>query len=572
MYEIKPYKNEKPLQRWQLYKQHNAALMSEFALYKSIYSDIRDYLAPRTARFDGEKVNDPTRQDLKIINSHPRLAVRTLSAGMQSGVTSPLRPWFKLGFADPDLADRQNVKEWVFAVESLMRDVFSRSNVYDRLKSNYGTMGIYGTGGFFLDGDDEDLIRAFDFPAGTFRMAVSYSNRPDTMFRDVSFTTINMIKKFGARCPDIVKMAYDRGDYYTRYPLIHVTEPNDQYTPASALSQRKKFASVWFDPSKDGEESILKYSGYDYNPFMGGRWDLLGEDTYGIGCGEFSLGDAKQIQLMEKRKLQGIDKNVNPTMVADASLRGQRTSLLPGDTTYVNGLIATGNAGYRAAYEVNPYIAELREEIQNVGSRIDEAFYKNLFLTVLELGDQPNITATQINALREEKLQQLGPVLERLNDELLNPLIDATFFKLQENGMLPPAPEEIQGLPLKVEYISILAQAQKAMGIGNIERFIGFVGNLTAFEPQARHKLDAFEAIDVYADYTSIPPKLLRSNEDATAQQQGEAQAMQQQQLLEQIQPMSQAVKNFSDVSQTANIPALQDSVNAATGGATSVR
>lgn len=533
-----------------MYKAHDVALKNEFNPYLSLFTDIRDFLAPRTARLEGERANDPTRQDLKIIHSGPRFAVRTLPAGMQSGVTSPMRPWFRLGLPDTDLQDFQPVKEWLFAVESIMRQYMSRSNVYDRLKSTYGTMGTYGTSCFFLDEDDEDVFRGYDFPIGSFRIATSESNRVNTMFRDVSMSTIQMIRKFKDKTPDRVKLAYDRGDYYERFNVTHIVEPNENYDVNSMLSNRKKHASVWCDMSLDADKMILKYSGYDYNPMFGIRWDLIGEDAYGIGCGEFAIGDGKQIQLMEKRKLQGIDKNVNPTMVADASLRNQRTSMLPGDTTYVNGLIATGNQGYKPAYQVNPYINELREEIAGVSERIDEAFYKNLFLTVIELGDQPNITATQINAMREEKLLLLGPVLERLNDELLDPMIDAVFSILSANGMLPPAPEEIQGMPLRVEYISVLAQAQKAMGIGNIERFVGFVGNMSMLDPGARHKLNSDEAIDAYADAVAVPPKLLRSNEEVEGMRQRDAQAAQAQQMAENAQPVSAALNTAADAAQ----------------------
>jgi len=284
---------------------------------------------------------------------------------------------------------------------------------------------------------------------------------------------------------------------------------------------------------------------------MAPRWDVLGEDVYGYGCGEIALGSAKALQLMEKRKLQGIDKNVNPPMVGDASLRNQRTTILPGETTYVSGLI-TGKQGFTPAYQVNPYLAELKEEIQRVEMMIDEAFYKNLFLMIAEVGDQPNITATQINTMREEKMLMLGPVLERLNDELLDPLIDRVFNIMLKRGMLPPPPKEIQGMPLRVEYISVLAQAQKAMGIGNIERFVGFVGNLAALQaqagkaPTAFDKLDFDQTIDEYADGVSVPPTIVRSDDVVAEMRQAEQQQMQQAQQLQIAQQGAQAAKDLS--------------------------
>lgn len=528
-----------------IYKSKNVALDSVRSEMIPTWTDIRNYLAPRTARFPGEKANSGARQDLNIINTAPRIAVRTLPAGMQSGVTSPMRPWFRLGTPDADLQEFGPVKEWLFMVERLMRDVFARSNVYDRLKACYSTLGNYGTAAIGIDEDKDDMIRASDFPIGSFKIITSASNRVHTMYRDVSMNCEQMIEKFADGdmkkakdiLPDVVMTNYDNGNYDFMYPLVHIMEPNRNFVINSALSKFKKYASVWFDSSRQGRESILGYAGYDDIPFMAPRWDVLGEDCFGTGCGEIALGDAKQLQLTEKRKLQGIDKNANPPKIADASMRNQRISSMPGDTTYVNGLI-TGRPGVQPMYQVNPYINEYKEEIAKISSRIDEAYYKNLFLMVTEMADQPNITATQINTMREEKLLMLGPVLERLNDELLDPLINRTFNLMFKNGMLPPPPKEIQGQPLRVEYISVLAQAQKAMGIGNIERFVGFVGNLaqmqaaTGGRPDVLDKLNLDETIDAYGDGVAVPPKIIRGAEAVDEIRAAQAKMQQQQQAL----------------------------------------
>jgi len=542
-----------------IYKARYASLTNELDSFIPLYTDIRNFLAPRTARFKGEMLNRGERQDLNILDISPRLAVRTLAAGLQSGVTSPLRPWFRLGTPDPALQEYAPVKLWLHTVEMLMREVMNRSNIYDRLKSTYGILGTYGTGAIGIDEDDEDVIRGTDFATGSFMIATSAAGRVNTLYRDVLLTSSQMIGKFAQGdmkrakeiLPSTVINNYANGNYEAKYPLVHIVEPNRNHRDGSALSKFKRFSSVWYDCARQGKESIYMLSGYDDIPIMAPRWDVLGEDVYGYGCGEIALGSAKALQLMEKRKLQGIDKNVNPPMVGDASLRNQRTTILPGETTYVSGLI-TGKQGFTPAYQVNPYLAELKEEIQRVEMMIDEAFYKNLFLMIAEVGDQPNITATQINTMREEKMLMLGPVLERLNDELLDPLIDRVFNIMLKRGMLPPPPKEIQGMPLRVEYISVLAQAQKAMGIGNIERFVGFVGNLAALQaqagkaPTAFDKLDFDQTIDEYADGVSVPPTIVRSDDVVAEMRQAEQQQMQQAQQLQIAQQGAQAAKDLS--------------------------
>jgi hypothetical protein len=536
-----------------------ASMRNELNNMIPIYKDIRNFIAPRTARFEGEQLNDGTRQDLDMINSNPRDAVRVMAYGLQSGVTSPMRPWFTLGLPDPELQEYDAVKDWLYLVEKRMRDVFARSNIYDKLQSTYRTLGTYGTACFGIDEDDDGVLRAYDYPIGTFMVANDATGRTNVMYRDVWFTAIQMYEKFKdtieggeANLPQGVLQAKENGNYSQQFHVVHIVEPNKNYKKGSALSKHKKYASVYWLPGKNGNEAVLSYKGYDFKPFMAPRWDLIGEDVYGYGCGELALGDSKQMQLMEKRKLQGIDKNTHPTMLADASMRNQRTSSLPGDTVYVSGLIS-GNPGYRKAYDTNPYIGELREEIANVNERIDRAFFKNLFMMVSEFADQPNITATQINTMREEKLLMLGPVLERLNEELLDPLISITFDIMMEAGMIPEPPEEIQGMNLKIEYISILAQAQKALKVGNIERFVGFIGNYAAQkqDPSVWDKVNDDETIDEYAEGVGIPATMLNSQEKTEAIRAQRAEEMAQARAMEQMQMSVDSAKKLSETKMT---------------------
>ena len=72
----------------------------------------------------------------------------------------------------------------------------------------------------------------------------------------------------------------------------------------------------------------------------------------------------------------------------------------------------------------------------------------------------------------EEKLLMIGPVLERLHHEMLSPLIELTFARMVSAGIVPPAPEELHGRQLNVEFVSVLAQAQRAVATNSIDRFV----------------------------------------------------------------------------------------------------
>jgi hypothetical protein len=123
----------------------------------------------------------------------------------------------------------------------------------------------------------------------------------------------------------------------------------------------------------------------------------------------------------------------------------------------------------------------------------------------------------EIGSRNEEKLTQLGPVIERVNSEKLQVAIDRTFGIMMRKGMFPPAPNKLAGKPVKVDFVSILAQMQRMVGVSQIERTVSFIGNLAASFPEAGDRLDVDAAIEDYADRAGSPPKMVRSIEDAKA-------------------------------------------------------
>lgn len=541
------------------HRERMKALSQDFSTYKHTAKDIRDFIAPRTAKFEDENIRTRNyeREDQYIINTVSRLALRVLASGMMSGVTSPARPWFRLGTPDPDLMEYQPVKEWLYDCERRMFHLFGRSNLYNQLPGTYRQLGAYSNGSLVLLEDDEKIIRAQNLPFGSYFMAAGHTGRIDTNYRIISMTVRQIACAYcktgeggrydTSKLSPMLQTLVANEKWETLVAIGHAVEPNPDYRPGSPFQEAKRFIAIYFEI--DGNcEHVLKVEGFDENPVFSPRWDVNGDDVYGSGGpGDIALGDCKAIQLEERRKYQALDQLVDPTIVADASLRGQTIRAMPGGRIFANGL-ATGNQGARPLFQIDPHLGELGADIQMVEMRIKEGFYYNLFLLVSQIGDQPNITATQINTMREEKLLMLAPVLERLSSELLDPLIDRAFNIGVRRGFFDTEhiPEELMGMPLQVEYISILSQAQKALGIGALERFVQFSGSLAQVRPDVLDKIDLDQAIDEYGIMSGISPRVIVPDEKVGEIRQQRMKMQQAQQMAEQARNVTGAVKDLA--------------------------
>ncbi len=541
--------------------QRMAQLKNERARgWETNWRDLSDFIEPRTGRWNLSDANEGQRRDQKIINSTATYSARVLEAGMMSGITSPGRPWFKFATPDPGLMEFGPVKIWMHQAEIAMREVFVKSNLYNVLPTTYGEEGIFGSAAMVAMPDERDLVRFYPFTVGSYYLANSSRNQVDTIYREFRMTARQLIQQFGKEgvSQTVRNMADNNSEAWI--DVCHAMEPREVRERGRMDNKNMPYQSVCWEKGGDADK-VLRESGFRDFPGMAPRWKVNGEDVYGSGPGALAIGDIKALQLMERRKAEMIEKGVRPPMTAPESLRNQKASIVPGDITYVN--IQQGMQGFMPTYEVDPnWLNGLRSEIVAHEDRINTAFFVDLFLMIAQMDTVR--TATEIAARKEEKMLMLGPVLERLNDELLDPLIDRTFGLMLEQSapiwaglapgkpVLPPPPQELAGIDLRVEYISILAQAQKALGVSSIERTLGFAGNLAGMDPSVLDKLDMDQAMDEYASNIGAPPTILRSDEQVAQIRQARAQAQQQQAQTEQLGQGVQAAKLLSETDVTS--------------------
>jgi hypothetical protein len=517
-------------------------LENDRSSWRSHWIEISDYLLPRRGRYLLESQNSRGRKrSSKIIDNSPGQALRVLSAGMVSGLTSPARPWFRLFIGDDDIMEQAGVKHWLGLSERTLRRLLSASNFYTTAATVYAELGAFGSMAILRKRHPQKLVHYRPYTAGEYVFAENQYHEVDTLGRYFQMTVAQVYEAFvqspngddWSKVSHAVRRLYERHSFDALVPVVHMIQPRRQAERDLSRidGKNRPWADVYFEEGADNDDVLLKEDGYSRKPFFAARWDVLGGDVYGTSPGMDHLGDIKQLQHQQRRKAQALDKLVNPPMVASNSLKGKPSTVLPGGTTYVDP--AQGSSGFQPAYLVQPRLAEMQADIQEVQQRIQRGFYADLFAMMIN-SDRRQITATEVVERHEEKLVLLGPVLQRLNTEFLDPLIEDLFLLAYESGLLPPAPEALQGQEIEVRYVSLLAQAQEAVAAAGIERTFALAGNLSAVFPSITDNIDEDTAFREYSEILGNPPEFLRDMGDVKKLREKRAEQMRQQQQLEQ--------------------------------------
>lgn len=535
-----------------------AAIFAERASFLPDWQMCSRYLFPRAGRFTSSDRNRGGSRMNNLYDTSGTRALRVLEAGLMAGMTSPARPWFRLTTHDTKLAEFGPVKEWLDDLTVLMRNIFAQSNTYRALHSVYGEVAAFATGATLIDSDFDTVIHHTPFTAGEYGLATDDKGRPDTFVREFDMTVGQIVKKFVAdpgkdkskwdwsKVSSTVKNLYDTGRGLDSWvTVIHLIEPRVDRDYRARDARNMPWKSCYFEAAGTNKE-YLRESGYRRFPVLAPRWDAKHGDVYGVTSpGIEILGYVKQLQHAQLRKAQGIDYMVKPPVVLPLSAKGQETNFLPGGVSYVD---MTGpTAKVQSAYDVRIDLNAQLVDIEDIRRQINNTCYVDLFL-MLANDTRSNITAREIVERHEEKLLMLGPVLERLHNELLKQKIDITFDKMIEANIVPPPPEMMQGQELNVEFVSMLAQAQRAVGASSVDKYVMSMGTVAQFKPGVLDKFDELRWADKYADMLGIDPDLIVAN-DKVALIQAERSKMQQAQARTQAaMEMAQTAKTAGEV------------------------
>ena len=535
---------QKLLLRWEQIK-------NERSTWWGHWQQISTYLLPWNGRYFRQDRDKGQRRNNHIYDNTGIRALRTLGAGLMAGATSPARPWFRLATHDPALNQAQPVKLWLSDVAQRMHTVFQKSNTYHALQQMYEELGAFGTGASIIMPDFNTVIHQYPLTIGEYGIAADWQGRVQTAYREFEKTVSDLVKEFGYNnCSSTVQAMYRSGQLEAWIPIVHAIEPRSDRDPSKRDARNMEWGSYYFELSGDSR-MCLRESGFKQFPAVVPRWAVAGGDIYGNSPGMEALGDIKQLQHEQLRKAQAIDYQVTPPLQVPTALKNKEIERLPGGITYYEG--AQGSK-IQSMFDVNLNLQAMLEDIQDVRERIRESFFSDVFM-MLANSENPQMTATEVAERKEEKMLMMGPVLERLNNELLFPLVDTTFTHMVEMGAIPPAPKELAGMDLNVEFVSMLAEAQRAIGVNSVDRFVGSLGTVAGMKPEVLDKFDSDAWADDYSDRLGVDPKLIVASDQVAIIRQARAKAQAAQQKIAAAQQVGDAARSFAQAGAQQQAP-----------------
>lgn len=515
------------------------------------WSDIAEFILPRRSIWLTQSTGGmPTPNNMTrgrqinnaIADPTATYALRVCAAGLMSGLASPSRPWFKLipGMKRVELDSA--ARNWLDDTEDRIYNVISQSNFYNSVAQEFEDVSAFGTAPSIVYEDKEDIIRLYNPAVGEYYLSSDATGRIDGLYRLFVMTVSQIVGFFGIEnCPQEIQALWiQKGNELESERMVaHAIEPNFEIHGAGKIAGNFTWRETYWMYGLSSGKPLSK-RGFIEKPFTSVRWSVQSNDAYGRSVGMDVLPDVMQLQVMTRRMAEAIEKQVRPPLIGSMELKNKPTSTLPGHLTYVSDM--TKGAGIRPIYQVQPDVGAMAQNILQIEQRIQKGFFNDLFLMLENQPTADRMTAYEVAQKMQEKLQVLGPVIESLITDSLKPKLKRIFQIMKRKGLIDPPPPSLKGIPIDVEFVSMLALAQKGAATGGIERLMSLVGNMLAAVPTIMDNVDTDAVVREYNELLGNPQKILRGPEEVQGIREQQAQKAQQEQQMQQMERTAQAM------------------------------
>ena len=513
-------------------KDNLSRLQEKRSNWESHWQEVSDYMLPRKAEITKQRARGDKRHT-QIYDATAIHALELLAASLHGMLTSSANKWFSLRFKETELNDIDEAKEWLENSTTRMYDAIGKSNFQQEIFECYFDLIAFGTACLMIEEDQEDTLL---FSARHIKELYIQENKKgfvDTIYRKFKMPAQAVIDKFG-----IENVSKDTINTFKKAPfdeivLVHVARPRLDFDPKKKDKQNMPVQSIYFE-FENGH--IISIGGFKEMPYVVPRYLKASTEQYGRSPGMNALPDVKVLNKMVENSLKAAAKQIDPPLLVpdDGMLAPIRMS--PGSINFFR-------SGSRERIEPLQINANTNVSFNNENQRRD-AIAKMFHVDQLLITENRNMTATEVLQRNEEKMRILGPVLGRLQSELLSPLIVRVFNMMLRNGLFTEAPDILSKQELKIEFVSPMALAQRSQELQSLMRGLEIFGSMAQALPVMDY-IDDNGMVKQIIEILGLPAKVIKSDaevaqirEERAANEQAQ---MEQQQLLTETQAAKQA-------------------------------
>jgi hypothetical protein len=512
-------------------KDNLSRLMEKRSNWESHWQEVADYMLPRKAEITKQRAAGDKR-NISIFDATPIHALELLAASLHGMLTSSANRWFSLRFKETELNDSDEAKEWLEDATQRMYDVIAKSNFQQEIFECYHDLIAFGTACLMIEEDDEDTL---NFSARHIKEIYIQENKKgyvDTIYRKFKMPAQAVLDKFGMENVSKEVLNSAKKNPFDDLTIIHVVRPRLEFDPKKKDKKNMPFQSIYYEESNG---HIIMIGGFKENPYVIPRYLKASTEIYGRSPGMNALPDVKVLNKMVENSLKAAAKQIDPPLLIPDDGMLAPIRMAPGSINYYR-------AGSRDRIEPLNINANTSITLNSENQR-REAILKMFHVDQLVITENRNMTATEVLQRQEEKMRILGPVLGRLQSELLSPMIIRIFNIMLRNNLFQMAPDILRSQELNIEYVSPIALAQKSSELQSIMRGLELFGSMAQAMPVMDY-IDENGLIKQLINILGLPAKMIKS--DAEVQQIREERAQQQQMQMEMQQQLneSQVAKN----------------------------
>lgn len=486
-----------------------------------VWREVRQYVMPTYSDF----LTEGGARGMNIFDTTAIEARKRLAAGMYNWMAPPDKRWFELVPQDDELAKDEEIKDYFSEVTKIIAFAMANSNwatVLIQVLNNLacGLDGIV----YCEDGGENTVLNFRSFPVETVCYAENSRGRVDTVFREMTMTSRQLLQEFGNdNLPEKIKTeGADPKQQDKRRKILHAVFPRNDRDPDCVDNRNMPFVDLYIELET---KTAIYESGFEEYPFAVCRFDKSDNETYGRGPGLDMLPTIKMLNRMQQAYIINSERNADPSyLVPDGSLVSRNFNRDPGSVVFykpdINGskpeVMPTGD---------NP--AKSFQDIKEVQENVKTGFFWDIFDP---LGDLKQITATEAEIRNEGKMIPFAPIAGNLHSELFRVVIHRVFGIVSRRGMLPEPPRKLLEHPdYKIEFVSKIALSiKKIESLGWLQTEAS-LANIAAVKPDI---MDNFELDEIARDIALVngsSPKWLVPARERDEKRQAAAAAQQQQ-------------------------------------------